>query len=217
MNDLSKFITKYNISKNDLILLSELYFNRKKFKNIPFSKDYSKITKEIRLIEKKYKFSFLDSGNIVLLIGKVPQITEDNYDDILSENNKSATSKTNVNKSSISTSKSSFNYIKYLKIGAVLFLGYHGVKYIIGPSACECANIYESKYNPSNIDYTAEELNDEEKMHDDVDYFVEFGRSCVLKYGELSDIETELVKSARSIGDMPNHYEAISNAKKKCN
>ena len=94
MNDLSKFITKYNISKDDLILLSELYSNRKKFKNIPFSKDYGKITNEILLIQKKYNLSFLDSGNIVLLIGKVPQITYDNYDDILNEN-----------KTSISTEK----------------------------------------------------------------------------------------------------------------
>ena len=83
-------------------------------------------------------------------------------------------------------------------------------------SACECADIYNSKLNPAKIEYSAEEINSGSKMDEDVDKWVEAARGCALKYGDLNDVETELTKDARSIAQMAGFDRAISNAKKEC-
>lgn len=83
-------------------------------------------------------------------------------------------------------------------------------------TACDCANIYESENNPVNIEYSAEELNSGSKMTDDVDTWVEMARFCTIEYGNLSDVELELTKSARSIAQMSGFTKAQLNAKKKC-
>jgi len=86
----------------------------------------------------------------------------------------------------------------------------------VDPTACDCANLYTGKFNPSNIEYSAEELNSGSKMQDDVDQFVEIGRACVMKYGELTDIDKELVKDSKSLSTMPNIDQAIDKAKQEC-
>ena len=83
-------------------------------------------------------------------------------------------------------------------------------------TACECADIYNSPLNPDKIEYTAEEMNSGSKMNDDVDAWVEAARRCALNYGDLTDVETELTKDARSIAQMSGFDKAISNAKKEC-
>ena len=83
-------------------------------------------------------------------------------------------------------------------------------------TACECADIYNSPLNPNNIEYSAEEINSGSKMNDDVDAWVEAARGCALNYGDLTDVETELTKDARSIAQMSGFDKAISNAKKEC-
>ena len=83
-------------------------------------------------------------------------------------------------------------------------------------TACDCANIYESENNPVNIEYSAEELSSGSKMTDDVDTWVEMARFCTIEYGNLSDVELELTKSARSIAQMSGFTRAQLNAKKKC-
>ena len=87
----------------------------------------------------------------------------------------------------------------------------------IEPSACNCGNLYTGEYNPSNIDYSADELNDGDKMHKDVDRFVELGKACAIEYGNLSDIEKELAEGSTSLSTVPNIDQAVENAKAKCN
>ena len=87
----------------------------------------------------------------------------------------------------------------------------------VEPTACDCGNLYSGKFNPSNIDYSAEELNNGSKMQDDVEKFVEIGKACVLKYGELTDIDKELVKGSLSLSTMPNIDQAIDKARQECN
>jgi len=87
----------------------------------------------------------------------------------------------------------------------------------IEPSACNCGNLYTGEYNPSNIDYSADELNDADKMHKDVDKFVELGKACAIKYGNLSDVEKELAEGSTSLSTVPNIDQAVDNAKSECN
>ena len=84
-------------------------------------------------------------------------------------------------------------------------------------SACNCGNLYSGEFNPSNIDYSADELNDGDKMRKDVDKFVEWGRACAIKFGKLSDVEKELVEGSTSLSTMPNIDAAVDNAKAECN
>jgi hypothetical protein len=84
-----------------------------------------------------------------------------------------------------------------------------------GPSACDCANLYDSELNPVNIEYSAEQYNDG-TLSEDANRWVEFGRNCVLTYGDLSDFDKEIVKGATSLAWMPGVGKAIDNAKKEC-
>jgi hypothetical protein len=86
----------------------------------------------------------------------------------------------------------------------------------IEPSACNCGNLYTGEYNPSNIDYSAEELNDGDKMKEDVNKFVELGKACAIKYGKLSDVEKELAEGSTSLSTIPNIDQAVDNAKAEC-
>ena len=86
----------------------------------------------------------------------------------------------------------------------------------IEPSACNCGSLYTGKYNPSNIDYSADELNDGDKMQKDVDKFVELGKACAMKYGKLTDVEKELAEGSTSLSTIPNIDQAVDNAKLEC-
>jgi hypothetical protein len=87
----------------------------------------------------------------------------------------------------------------------------------IEPSACNCGNLYTGEFNPSNIDYSADELNDGDKMQKDVDKFIELGKACAIKYGKLSDVEKELAEGSTSLSTIPNIDQAVDNAKAECN
>ena len=102
-------------------------------------------------------------------------------------------------------------------IVGVLISSCSGTSGEIEPTACNCGDLYSGKFNPSNIEYTAEELNNGDKMREDVDKFVELGKACAIKFGNLSEIEKELVKGSTSLSTIPNIDQAVDNAKSECN
>ena len=82
-SEIKEFIIKYKLRKEDVISLSELHKQRLPYAWVPFSRDYSAITKKIRQIEKRYKLKFLDIGRCSILFDKAPLISDSNYDEIM--------------------------------------------------------------------------------------------------------------------------------------
>lgn len=109
------------------------------------------------------------------------------------------------------------NLLFILSVTSFMLGSCNGSASSIEPSACNCAKLYTGEYNPSNIDYSAEELNDGDKMKDDVFKFVELGKECAIKFGNLSDVEKELAKGSTSLSTVPNIDLAVANAKSECN
>ena len=83
ISEIKSFVSKYNISKEDVLLLSNLYHKRMPHKKVLFSSEFRKLSKEIREIDKKYKFSFLDVGKSSILFEKAPLISDSNYEEIM--------------------------------------------------------------------------------------------------------------------------------------
>lgn len=96
--------------------------------------------------------------------------------------------------------------------GGLLFVLSKGAD--MGPTACDCANLYEN--SPWKKNYTAQELNDGTTLRKDANDYVEKGKRCAIKYGNLSDIEAELAKSTLEMNMIPNLDKAIENARKEC-
>lgn len=86
--DLKEFINFYKLSKDDVLLLSELYHQRIPYEKKLFSGELRRITKEINQIESKYNLSFLAKGHISILFKNSPLITNSNYDLIVASDNK---------------------------------------------------------------------------------------------------------------------------------
>lgn len=84
---------------------------------------------------------------------------------------------------------------------------------ISGPSACDCANLKEK--SPLKKKYSFEDY-DNGKFQSDVNDYVKLEKDCAIKYGNLSDDEKHLAKTATSGTWIPKLYEAIENAKKEC-
>ena len=96
--------------------------------------------------------------------------------------------------------------------GILLFVLSKGAD--LGPTACDCANLYEN--SPWKKNYSAEELNDGSTLQKDANDYVEKAKRCAIKYGNLSDIEVELAKSTLEMNMIPKLGQAVDNAKKEC-
>jgi hypothetical protein len=105
----------------------------------------------------------------------------------------------------------------FLSAGTILTLIFSCGRGAPDASSCNCGNLYSGEFSPSNIDYSADELNDGDKMRKDVDVFVELGRACAIKFGKLTDVEKELVEGSTSLSTMPKIDQAVANAKTECN
>lgn len=88
------------------------------------------------------------------------------------------------------------------------------IKEFIGPSACDCANLYEN--SPMKKNYSYGQLNDGHTLRNDADKHVKKAKACAIKYGNLTDFEKKLTKDIREMNMIPNLYESIRNAKKEC-
>ncbi len=84
LSEIKALVSKYSLSKEDVLLLSELHHKRIPYKNVFLSSEYRRLTNEIKKIKEKYKFSFLDIGKFAILFDMAPLITDSNYDNILS-------------------------------------------------------------------------------------------------------------------------------------
>ena len=109
------------------------------------------------------------------------------------------------------------NLLLMSSLTSLLLMSCSGTSGEIEPNACNCGNLYSGKFNPSNIEYTAEELNNGDKMREDVDKFIELGKACAIKYGKLSDVEKELAKGSTSLATIPKIDQAVASAKSECN
>ena len=84
MKDLTELINYYKINREDVILYSELEKQTKQYRWAVYSRELARISKEMRRIRKKYKLSFMDSGQLGVVLNKLPLITDSNYDSIVS-------------------------------------------------------------------------------------------------------------------------------------
>jgi len=83
LSEIKALVSKYNISREDVLLLSNLHHKRLPYKKVLFSSEFRKLSKEIRETDKKYKFSFLDIGRCSILFEKSPLISDSNYEEIM--------------------------------------------------------------------------------------------------------------------------------------
>ena len=84
LSEIKALVSKYSLSKEDVLLLSDLHHKRIPYKNVFFSSEYRRLTNEIKKIKGKYQFSFLDIGKFAIVFDMAPLITDSNYDNILS-------------------------------------------------------------------------------------------------------------------------------------
>ena len=84
MKDLTELINYYKINREDVILYSELRKQQKQYRWAVYSRELARIGKERKRIHKKYKLSFMDSGQLGVLLNELPLITDSNYDSIVS-------------------------------------------------------------------------------------------------------------------------------------
>jgi hypothetical protein len=192
----------YNIDTRDLYQLALIEKEKSKLSILKIYKKEKLKAQSIGIL-KKYKVKFLDIGAIIQEINK-------NRENIIFENEEKYI---DVNLTSIDSTVG----FKYgLQIGAVLVI-FFGVLYFItnsGNSACDCANLYEQ--SPFKKEYSAKELNDGYTLQNDADAFVNKAKDCALKYGNLTDIEKEILKDVLQVGMIPKLNDAIENAKKEC-
>lgn len=82
------------------------------------------------------------------------------------------------------------------------------------PSACDCANLYDS--SPMSMNYTYQQLNDSEFMRQQANNFVRKAKKCAIEFGDLSEFQKGLAKDVLSTNMIPGLDKAIRNAKKEC-
>ena len=146
---------------------------------------------------------------------------ESSKEDDKSKNNSSSleykknTQSTSNHSNNTNNKKKSPNWKLKLVILFICICGITGViKEFIGPSACDCANLYENSI--INRDYSYEQLNDGHTLRNDADKQVKKAKACAIKYGNLTEFEKKLTKDILEMNMIPNLYEAIRNAKKEC-
>tara|TARA_B110001452_G_C15177003_1_gene408916 strand:+ start:304 stop:1047 length:744 start_codon:yes stop_codon:yes gene_type:complete len=231
----SKFL-QYKISKEDLIILSE--YNKLKKNELSFNEQGAYERDYIIPITKKYGMNMFSRTVFEQAIKKSPQITNENFDffikcneTVLDNTNSKKNKSSNITKKQAKSSKKSNSKSnssnKKTWIYAILIVG----GYFLwpsgcgGPSACDCAYPYKSDYNPRNNEYSAEEtLNSSDPwgvVAQDIDEWVEFGRTCIEEYGSDEDNFTHEYQKAwnkkvLSIDEMRGWGNAMKNAKKEC-
>ena len=164
----SQFL-KYSISKEDLITLSENI--KVKRKELSFSKQGAYDRDNIIPITSKYAMNLFSRTNFENAIKESPLITNENFQFFIDCNEgkkdssskekdttkKESADKPNKNNSpSQNVKRNNYNNIwTYLVLGIIAYFVWSS--FFGGPSACDCANPYESNYNPMNKEYTPEE------------------------------------------------------------
>ena len=79
------------------------------------------------------------------------------------------------------------------------------IKEFIGPSACDCANLYEN--SPMKKNYSYEQLNDGHTLRNDADKHVKKAKACAIKYGNLTEFEKKLTKDILEMNSLKDLFD----------
>ena len=105
---------------------------------------------------------------------------------------------------------------KVIAVIAVLLL-FSVIKNAFGTStsACDCANLYENM-RKERKQYSMRQINDGNFLRNEASKSVKKAKSCAIKYGNLTEMETTIANDVLQMNMIPNLRQAIDNAKKEC-